>query len=70
MFIRLEDDAVHLKFLERVVSFAHDEEAATAVENAIKLVLIVAVVIVTVGVLGDKTANSFNQFNNKFSPGS
>ncbi|MCK4507899.1 MAG: Flp family type IVb pilin [Desulfuromonadales bacterium] len=59
-----------LKFLERVVLFARDEEAATAVEYAIMLVLIVAVIIVTVGVLGDQTANSFNQFNNKFNPGS
>jgi Flp pilus assembly pilin Flp len=59
-----------LEFLERVIRFARDEEAATAVEYAIMLVLIVAVVIVTVGVLGHKTANSFNQFNDKFNPGS
>ncbi len=59
---------MHLKYLDRVVSFARDEEAATAVEYAIMVVLIVTVVIVTVGVLGGKTANSFNQFNNKFNP--
>ena len=59
-----------LKLLERMTSFVRDEQAATAVEYAIMLVLIVGVVIVAVGVLGNKTANSFNQFNNKFAPGS
>ena len=59
-----------LKLLGRMVSFIRDEQAATAVEYAIMLVLIVGVVIVAVGVLGHKTANSFNQFNNKFTPGS
>ena len=55
-----------VKLLERMISFVRDEQAATAVEYAIMLVLIVGVVIVAVGVLGNKTANSFNQFNNKF----
>ena len=59
-----------LKFVEKVVSFIRDEQGATAVEYAIMLVLIIAVVIVTVGVLGNKTANSFNEFNDKFNPGS
>ncbi len=57
-----------LKFLEKVVSFMRDEQAATAVEYAILLVLIVTVVIVTVGVLGEKTTDSFNKFNDTFNP--
>ena len=54
--------------LKKTCDFLKEEHGATAVEYAIMLVLIVAVIIVTVGVLGNKTANSFNEFNNKFSP--
>ena len=54
--------------LKKTYDFLKEEHAATAVEYAIMLILIVAVIIVTVGVLGNKTANSFNEFNNKFSP--
>jgi len=50
--------------------FLYEEEGATAVEYAILLVLIITVVIVTVGVLGEKTTNSFNKFNETFNPGS
>lgn len=59
-----------LKLLAKVIDFIREEQGATAVEYAIMLVLIIAVVIVMVGVLGNKTANSFNEFNLKFNPGS
>jgi Flp pilus assembly pilin Flp len=66
VFILLEDDAMHLKYLERVVSFARDEEAATAVEYAVMLAFITAVVIVAVGALGIKTTGLFSDFNSDF----
>jgi pilus assembly protein Flp/PilA len=53
------------KFL---TEFFKEEEGATAVEYAIMLVLIITVVIVTVGILGEKTSNSFNKFNETFQP--
>ena len=56
--------------LKKTYDFLKEEQGATAVEYAIMLVLIVAVIIVSVGVLGEKTAGSFNEFNNKFSAGS
>lgn len=56
--------------IQPLAEFYQEEEGATAVEYAIMLVLIIAVVIATVGILGEKTANSFNKFNNEFNPGS
>ena len=56
--------------LKKTYDLLKEEQGATAVEYAIMLILIVAVIIVTVGVLGNQTANSFNEFNNKFSAGS
>ena len=51
-----------LKALTNCYDFLHDEEAATAVEYAIMIVLIAAVVIVAVGFLGRETEQSFNSF--------
>jgi pilus assembly protein Flp/PilA len=55
-------------FLKFFAEFCKEEEGATAVEYAIMLVLIITVVIVTVGILGEKTSNSFNKFNETFQP--
>ena len=57
-------------FMQLLTDFCQEEEGATAVEYAIMLVLIIAVVIATVTILGEKTTNSFNKFNNAFNPGS
>lgn len=51
-----------LKFVENETSFVRDEQAATAVEYAIMIVLIAAVVIVGVGLLGGATEQSFDKF--------
>ena len=51
-----------LKALEKSYRFLREEDAATAVEYAIMVVLIAAVVIATVAVLGHETANAFNKF--------
>ena len=56
--------------IEKLHDFLCDDQGATAVEYSIMLILIVLVVLATVALLGEKTANSYNQFNNKFNPGS
>ena len=62
-----EVDPMLENILKKTYDFLKEEQGATAVEYVIMLVLIVAVIIVTVGVLGDRTADSFNEFNNRFS---
>lgn len=57
-----------VKFIEELASFIREEEAATAVEYAVMVVFIVLAVVVVVEVLGEKTSNSFNKLNNKFTP--
>jgi Flp pilus assembly pilin Flp len=61
---------MYSKIQEKLYTFLHDEQAATAIEYSIMLVLIVLVVLATVAILGHKTANSYNEFNNRFNPGS
>lgn len=51
-----------LKALEKRRLFLRDDEGATAVEYAIMIVLIAAVVIVSVGFLGGATEQSFDRF--------
>lgn len=51
---------------ELIYRFVRDEEAATAVEYAIMIVLIALVIIVSVGLLGQKTEQTFNKFTSSF----
>jgi Flp pilus assembly pilin Flp len=53
---------MHLRTLKNFCDFRSDEEAATAVEYAVMLVLIAAVIIAAVGYLGEETDQSFNNF--------
>ena len=58
-----------LKAILPVLSdFCQEEDGATAVEYAIILVLIITVVIVTVGLLGEKTTGGYDKFNKTFQP--
>jgi Flp pilus assembly pilin Flp len=54
--------AMHLRILEYLHGFLVDEEAATAVEYAIMIVLITTVIIGTVAFLGGETEQAFNNF--------
>lgn len=57
---------MNLSALNQLHCFLRDEEAATAVEYAIMIVLIALVIIVSVGFLGQKTEQSFNKFASSF----
>jgi pilus assembly protein Flp/PilA len=45
---------------DAILNFIHEEEAATAVEYAVMLALIIAVCMASVTFLAEKTAESFN----------
>ncbi|MDH3454617.1 MAG: Flp family type IVb pilin [Desulfuromonadales bacterium] len=59
---------MHVKLPEKFQGFLRDEQAATAVEYAIMLVLVIVVVYVAVGFLGKETEKSFNKFVTTFNP--
>lgn len=59
---------MHVKVQEKIHTFPQDEHGATAVEYAIMLVLIIVVVYVAVGFLGQETEQSFNKFVSTFNP--
>ena len=46
--------------MKRLINFFKDEEGATAVEYAIMVALIAAVIIAAVTLVGEKTSQTFN----------
>jgi len=54
--------------IDRLCQLGSEETAASAVEYAILLALIVAVLFATIQVLGNKVENGFNNFDNSFRP--
>ena len=59
---------MHVNHHKKLYNFLRDEQAATAVEYAMMLVLIILVVYVAVGFLGNETESSFNKFITMFKP--
>jgi Flp pilus assembly pilin Flp len=59
---------MHVKVLEKLQTFLHEESGATAVEYSIMIVLIILVAYVAVGFLGQETEKSFNKFVTTFNP--
>jgi Flp pilus assembly pilin Flp len=51
---------------QSIKKFLQDDEGASVVEYAVLVALIIAVCIVIIGVVGTKTSNSFEKFNNSF----
>jgi pilus assembly protein Flp/PilA len=53
--------------MKKLMRFLKEENGATAVEYAIIASAIAAIIIITVGVLGDKVLNAFDDVNGKMS---
>jgi pilus assembly protein Flp/PilA len=49
------------EIFKRIASFFKEEEGATAVEYALMVALIAAVIIAAVSLLGQESANTFNK---------
>jgi pilus assembly protein Flp/PilA len=52
--------------MEKLVKLARDENAATAVEYALIVAAIAAIIAVVVFIVGRKTSNSFQKVNSAF----
>lgn len=59
---------MRVKILGKIYDFLNEEHAATAVEYAVMIAFIAAVVIVNVTLLGVKTTGLLSDFNNSFNP--
>ena len=57
------------KFGESIVRFLKSEDGPTAVEYAVMLALVVAIVISVVAVIGTKTKGKFDEFQQVFPEG-
>jgi pilus assembly protein Flp/PilA len=53
--------------MKKLMKFFKEEEGATAVEYGIMVAAIAAIIIVTVGVVGDKVLNAFEDVNSNMS---
>ena len=54
--------------IDRLRQLGSEETAASAVEYAVLLALIIAVVFATIQVIGKKVENGFNNFDKSFKP--
>ena len=55
------------RIFKAIINFFKEEDGATAVEYALMVALIAAVIIAAVSLLGTESANTFNKVRNKMS---